>query len=83
MANVTSGKVLIEVGGYNYTVDIVSNVATLTVALPVGEYSAKAYFLGDDKYNASELSNDTKFTILGKQNATVIITGHCQYSMAL
>ena len=76
MGNVSSGKVLIEVAGHNYTVDINSNVAELTVALPVGNYTAKAYFLGDDKYNATELANATVFEVYGKQNATVeIIAG--------
>ena len=37
MGNVTSGKVIVEVGGHNYTVDIVDKVAKLVVGLPVGQ----------------------------------------------
>ena len=73
MGNVTSGKVIIEVGGHNYTVDIVDKVATLVVGLPEGKYTAHAYYLGDDKYNATDLGNATAFNVVAKQNATVII----------
>ncbi|WP_458405217.1 Ig-like domain repeat protein, partial [Methanobrevibacter sp.] len=73
MGNVTAGTILIEVGEHNYTVDIIGGIATLVVELPVGEYTAHAYFLGDDKYNATDLGNDTKFYVVVKQNATVII----------
>ena len=70
---VTSGKVIVEVGGHNYTVDIVDKVAKLVVGLPVGEYTAHAYYLGDDKYNATDLANPTAFNVVAKQNATIII----------
>ena len=73
MGNVTSGKVIVEVGGHNYTVDIVDKVAKLVVGLPVGEYTAHAYYLGDDKYNATDLANATVFNVVAKQNATIII----------
>ena len=73
MTNVSSGKVMIEVGGHNYTVEIKDYKATLVVALPVGNYTAKAYFLGDDKYNATEFENATAFEVAAKQNATVEI----------
>ena len=52
MANVNNGTLLIEVANHNYTVEIVNKVANLTVALPIGNYTAKAYFIEDDKYNA-------------------------------
>ena len=74
MGNVTSGKVIIEVGGYNYTVDIGNDgKAVLNVALPVGNYTAHAYYLESDKYNAIDLGNETVFKVVAKQNATVII----------
>ena len=73
MGNVTSGILLIEVGGHNYTVVINNYNATLTVALPVGDYTVKAYFLGDDSHNASVLSNATVFKVVGKRDAIVII----------
>ena len=41
--------------------------------MPEGEYTAHAYFLGDDKYNATDLANATAFNVVAKQNATVII----------
>ena len=47
MVNVTTGRVLIEVGNYNYTVNIVDGVALLNLTLPAGEYHTKAYYLGD------------------------------------
>ena len=73
MTNVTSGKVIIEVNGYNYTVDINSSgVAKLVVALPVGEYTAHAYYLGDDQHEASDnISN--RFTVLNKTAPVVTI----------
>ena len=73
MGNVTSGKVLIEVNKHNYTADIVDGVATLNVALPIGNYTAKAYYLGDNKYKTKEFANNTEFKVVAKQNATVTI----------
>ena len=70
MGNVESGKLLIEIGGHNYTVDIVDYVANLTVALPAGTYNATAYFLGDGKYNATHLANTTEFSVV-KTNAVI------------
>ena len=72
MVNVTAGKVLIEVGNYNYTVDINNGVAILDVALPVGEYTPKAYYLGDDEHKASN-STGNKFEVI-KLNTTMGIT---------
>ena len=73
MVNVTSGKVLIEVGGFNYAVNINANgIATLTVALPVGNHTAKAYYLGDLEHEACT-NTSAKFEVVDKQNATVII----------
>ena len=73
MGNVTSGKVIVEVGGHNYTVDINNGVAVLVVGLPEGEYTAHAYYLESDKYNATDLANTTVFNVVVKQNATIII----------
>jgi predicted outer membrane repeat protein len=73
MAHAEKGTVLIEVNGYNYTVEINGNTAVLTVALPVGKYNATAYYLGDDKYNTTEGKTAVEFNVTGKQNATVII----------
>ena len=74
MGNVTSGSVLIEVNGYNYTVPINDKVATLVVALPVGDYTAHAYFLGDDKYNATDAVSAV-FKVLNKNVTSVVIAG--------
>ena len=73
MTNVTSGKVIIEVNGYNYTVDINSNgIATLVVGLPVGNYTAHAYYLGDDQHEASDnISN--RFEVANKTAPVVTI----------
>jgi len=73
MGNVTSGSVIIEVGGHNYTVPIVNKVAQLNVTLPVGTYTAKAYFTGDDKYNPVNATS-AEFNVVNKTTATVIIT---------
>ena len=73
MVNVTAGKVLIEVGDYNYTVDIdKQGVAVLDVVLPVGEYTPKAYYLGDDEHKASN-GTGNKFEVI-KLNTTMGIT---------
>ena len=73
MGNVTTGSVIIEVGGYNYTVPISGNVAKLNVTLPVGDYTAKVYYMGDDKYNPVNATSDA-FHVVNKTKATVIIT---------
>lgn len=74
MVNVTAGKVLIEVNGYNYTVDINSSgVAKLIVALPVGEYNATAYFLGDANHTKSNNISNT-FKVLNKTTPELNIT---------
>ena len=73
MNNVTSGSVIIEVGGHNYTVAIVNKVATLNVTLPIGKYTAKAYYLGDDKYNATVSEESAEFTVADKEIVTIII----------
>ena len=72
MGNVTEGSVLIEVYGLNYTVPIVDSVATLNVtATVIGDnFSVNAYFLGDNKHNATEKAGNT-FNVTGKY-ATVI-----------
>ena len=44
---------MIEVNGYNYTVEIKNGVAKLVVALPIGKYNATAYYYGDNKFNAT------------------------------
>ena len=71
--NVTSGNVIIEVNGINYTVALNNGVAKLNVTLPVGDYTAKAYFLGDDKYNASTNTSNV-FHVINKTAAWVNIT---------
>ena len=73
MGNVTSGTVLIEVNGYNYTVGINNGVASLNVTLPIGKYQARAYFLGDDKYNATTSDLSSEFTVADKEIVTIII----------
>jgi len=73
MGNVTSGNIVIEVAGHNYTVPIDGGVATLSVVLPKGTYNATAYYLGDDNYNAQKLANTTKFNVVDKLNASIII----------
>ena len=73
MGNVTTGSVIIEVGGHNYTVPIVDKVAQLNVTLPVGDYTAKAYFLGDDKYNPVNATS-AEFSVVNKTVAWVNIT---------
>ena len=71
MANVTSGTITIEVNGVNYTAPIVDSVATLNVTLPVGnDYTATAYFLGDDKHNATSKTSEPFFVT--DKNVTVI-----------
>lgn len=72
MDNVTSGSVVIEVNGYNYTVPINDKVATLVVALPVGEYTAHAYYLESDKYNATNASS-SEFKVVAKGASSVMI----------
>ena len=73
MANVNNGTLLIEVANHNYTVEIVNKVANLTVALPIGNYTAKAYFIEDDKYNANE-SSEIQFKVVSKLTPEIIIT---------
>ena len=73
MANAETGSVLIEVNGLNYTVPIKEGVATLTVTLPVGDYTAKVYYPGDDKYNATNAVSDV-FHVINKTVAWVNIT---------
>ena len=70
MANIESGKLLIEIAGQNYTVDIVNYEAKLNVALPTGTYKATAYYLGDDMHNATHLANTTAFSVV-KENAVI------------
>ena len=72
MDNVTSGSVVIEVNGYNCTVPINDKVATLVVALPVGEYTAHAYYLESDKYNATNASS-SEFKVVAKGASSVMI----------
>ena len=74
MANVTSGSIVIEINGVNYTVPIVNKVAKLNVSLPVGnDYPVKAYFLGDSTHNATSKVGNT-FDVTDK-NITVITIG--------
>ncbi|WP_296878470.1 Ig-like domain repeat protein [uncultured Methanobrevibacter sp.] len=72
MVNVTTGKVLIEIGDYNYTVDIKQGVATLDIVLPVGEYTPKAYYLGDVDHAAVNKTGNA-FKVI-KLNTTMGIT---------
>ena len=65
---------MIEVNGYNYTVGINNGVASLNVTLPIGKYQARAYFLGDDKYNATTSDLSSEFTVADKEIVTIIIT---------
>ena len=74
MTGVTAGKVLIEVNNYNYTVDINQNgVATLTVALPVGDYTPKAYYLGDKQHKPSNNAGAV-FHVTDKVTPEITIT---------
>ena len=74
MDNVTAGKVLIEVNNYNYTVDINSNgIATLELALPVGTYTPKAYYLGDVEHAASNKTGNA-FEVIDKITPEITIT---------
>lgn len=74
MPDVTAGKVLIEVNNYNYTVDINQNgVATLTVALPVGDYTPKAYYLGDKQHKPSNNAGAV-FHVTDKVTPEITIT---------
>ena len=51
--------VLVDVDGFNYYVDIVDGVGTLTIPnLNAGEYDIKARYLGDEKYLDSENSTE-------------------------
>ena len=72
MGNVTDGSIIIEIGKHNYTVEIVNGNATLVIALPVGNYTAHAYFLGNDKYNATDMVSP-EFNVTGKLSPTIII----------
>ena len=74
MGNVESGKAIIEVNNYNYTVDIVNYEAELNVTLPVGRYNATAYYLEDDKYNSASLTNTTEIVVVGKASPVILIT---------
>ena len=74
MGNVTSGVLLIEVGGHNYTVDIVGKVAVLNVVLPVGKYNARAYYLESDMYNATASVLSSEFLVADKELAIINIT---------
>lgn len=74
MTGVTAGKVLIEVNNYNYTVDINQNgVATLTVVLPIGDYTPKAYYLGDAQHKPSKNEGD-EFHVIDKITPSITIT---------
>ena len=74
MGNVTSGNVLMELYGNNYTVPIVNSVATINVtATKIGnDFGVTAYFLGDDKYNATSKAGNT-FNVTGKYPTVIII----------
>ena len=74
MTNVTSGSVIIEVNGYNYTVGINSSgIAKLVVDLPAGKYNATAYYIGDDQHVAcSNISNN--FEVIDKITPEINIT---------
>ena len=72
MGNVTSGMIIIEVNGVNYTAPIVNKVAKLNVSLPIGnDYAVRAFFTGDNHYNATSKDADYTFDVTGK-NITVI-----------
>ena len=73
MGNVENGTVLIEVGNHNYTVEFTGKVAELTVALPVGNYTAKAYFIENDDYNATA-SGAVDFKVVDKLTPEITIT---------
>ena len=74
MTGVNAGKVLIEVNNYNYTVDINQNgIATLTVALPVGDYAPKAYYLGDKQHKPSNNAGAV-FHVTDKVTPEITIT---------
>ena len=74
MAGEETGNVLININGINYTAKIKDKIAILNVNLPVNDYTVNVSYMGDDKYNATELANATVFEVYGKQNATVEIT---------
>ena len=73
MDNVTAGVVLIEVDGHNYTVEFTNKVAELTVGLPVGDYTAKAYFIENDDYYAA-VSDTKDFKVVDKLTPEITIT---------
>ena len=73
MVNVTNGTVVIEVNGYNYTVDINDGEAVLVIALPAGEYNATAYYLGDLEHEASTNVSST-FVVIDKIIPEINIT---------
>ncbi|WP_458453064.1 Ig-like domain repeat protein, partial [Methanobrevibacter sp.] len=75
MDNVVDGTILIEVAGHNYTVDIVGKVATLDIILPAGNYTARAYYMGDDKYNGTTSALSDEFTVLDKKVPVISIDG--------
>ena len=60
---------MIEVGNHNYTVEIVGSVAELNVVLPVGKYTARAYYLESDMYNATVSDLSSEFTVADKKLA--------------
>ena len=74
MGNVTSGTVIIEVNGLNYTVPIVNSVATLNViAKSVGNnFPVNVYFAGDDKHNATSVSGNS-FNVTDKSRTVITI----------
>ena len=73
MGNVTGGYLLIEVGNHNYTVEIAGKVAVLNVVLPVGKYTARAYYLESDMYNATVSALSAEFTVADKKLAIINI----------
>jgi len=72
MANVTSGKLIINVDEYNYTVNIKDKMASLTLSmLPEGNHTVKVYYLGDEKYYPVSNTSVGRFEVISK-NRTVI-----------
>jgi len=72
MGNVTSGMLVIEVNGVNYTAPIVNKVAKLNVNLPIGkDYTVRTFFTGDAHYNATSKDADYTFEVTDK-NVTYI-----------
>jgi hypothetical protein len=73
MANVTSGKLIIEVGKHNYTVDIKDKAAVLKLNLSEGNYPVRVFYLGDAKYNETSDLSAGSFKVVAKNTTKITI----------